>query len=94
MNVTLTLPPVLGTVRLTVPDGTPVPLSSPPARRTVTLLPPGREGPPASQEALPARGSYPASTVVNRIHALQDRKAELTDLELTDLVLWFENQIL
>lgn len=47
-------------------------------------------GQSASQETLPARGDYPAGTVLTRLHDLQDRKAEDIDIDLT---LWFENQL-
>lgn len=43
-------------------------------------------GQSASQETLPARGDYPAGTVLTRLHDLQDRKAEDIDIDLSLLL--------
>ncbi|WP_019584660.1 hypothetical protein [Deinococcus apachensis] len=59
------------------------------------ILPvPGPPGPPGTNEALPAHGDYPAGTVRERVEALQDRKAERTEIDLFDFALWLENQLL
>ncbi|RJF74901.1 hypothetical protein D3875_02590 [Deinococcus cavernae] len=63
-------------------------VEKPPLEGTVLLN--VLRGQSASQETLPARGDYPAGTVLTRLHDLQDRKAEDID---TDLALWFENQL-
>ncbi|UQN06272.1 hypothetical protein [Deinococcus sp. QL22] len=91
MNVTITLPPALGPVIVTLPDGSVLPATAAPERPPIVIRPPGL---PASAELLPAHGTYPASTLLARVNALVDRKAELTDTVVPDLVLWFDNQIL
>ena len=65
----------------------PIPLDvvdKPPLEGTVLLN--VLRGQSASQETLPARGDYPAGTVLTRLHDLQDRKAEDIDIDLSLLL--------